>query len=209
MQFATYILLTCPARDKNLVEKLWITQGDGLFNLWGIADWSGHHLAQVTFCQLRLLGGASPSGDEQAWRDAGISGLKVGFNNMLGCREPLLAVVAAAGSVSGASDQGKDLLVELPCPKPSGDVEFDSRVSGDFCMSPYPNVPWKNDWMTNPGRMQSIDGRPYFYQDAGDNFFNGNPFSFDGSLSDVRNPGQDFLHAYWLARLTGTLGPKD
>jgi hypothetical protein len=193
----------------NLVNRLWMSQGDGMVNLWGISDWSGHHLAQVDFCGLRILGGANPSADELSWRGTSATGLAAAFHNVGPCRECLLAVAAAAASVPLADGQAKDLLMEFPCPKPVGDDDIDMRVDGAFCMSPYPSVPWKNDWMTNPGRMQSIDGSPLFYKGPGDNYFNGNPFSFSDGVSAWRWPGQDYLHAYWLARLAGTIGPQD
>jgi hypothetical protein len=193
----------------NLAKQQWIALGDGIFQVQGVTDWSGHHLGEVDMIGLRLLGGAAPSAAEQTWRDAANRGARAAFTSMATAREGLLAVLAAAAGAPGARDVAKDVLEEIPYPKPTADFEVDRRVAAEFCMSPYPANPWYVDWLTNPGREQAIEGLPHFHRGTADNYWNEGTLDFRGFGSIVRFPGQDYLLAYWLARANGLIGPND
>lgn len=196
---------------KNLHIQAWLSLGDGIVQEQGISDWSGHHLAECDLISFGLLGGSQPSADERAWRDAAASGARQGFANLQMAREGLLAVAAAVSGAPGATDTAKDVLDEIPWPKPSGvDAKIDFRVSAGFCLSPYPNDPWKLDWLTNTGREQGIEGMgTYFTKGASDCYWKDGPLDFTGWVDGYTWPAQDFLHAYWLARLRGVIGPND
>ncbi|MBI3726483.1 hypothetical protein HY251_21375 [bacterium] len=190
-------------------ERKLCSLGQGILQMQGITDWSGHHLALVDLIGLHMLGGSSPSDDERAWREAATAGAKKAFANVENAREGLLAVVAGACGDERAKAAAKDILEEIPYPKPIGDAEIDLRVSKEFCMSPYPANPWKLDWTTNPGREQAIEGHPHFMRGSCDNYWNEGTLDFLGWVSEMRFAPQDYLHAYWLARLGGVIGPDD
>jgi hypothetical protein len=193
----------------NLVDVAWMTAGDGIVMAETQADWSGHHLGLTDMIDFGFLGGANPTADEAVWRSAALEGARQGFMNCQAARLGLLSIVAGAAGQAGATDLGKDVLAECPYPKTMGDIDIDQRITSDFCMSPYPNHPWKGDWMTNPGREQALQGLPVFWRGTMDNYWNTSPLDFRASGSQARAPGQDFLLAYWFGRATGQISPNE
>jgi hypothetical protein len=196
---------------KSLHLQGWVTLGNGIVQAQGISDWSGHHLGTRTMIDLQHLGGASPGGWEKAWRAAGENGARSAFSNLVFASEGLLAVLAAQHGAPGAKDMAKEILEEVPYPKPTGvTATIDMSIAKDFCMSPYPAAPWKFDWMTNPGRHQGIEGLgPYFRRGTSECYWKDGPLYFGGSVDRLRWVPQDYLHAYWLARWAGLIGPND
>src|SRR5581483_2930248 len=154
---------------KNILDKLYTQQGGMLIQEQGTADWSGHGLGTLTLLDLSLLGGASPTPDEQSWRDAATQGIQAGFAMCGLYREGMVVMIAAAARCPGALDLAKGVLDEIPYPKAYGDCDVDYTIAGDYCMSPYPSDPWKLDWMTND-RTQSLVSYPYFYRGSEVNF---------------------------------------
>lgn len=197
------------AAERAWIDRHWVAAGNGLVHLRGITDWSGHHLAAVTFSCLRLMAEA-PREAEREWIAAGRAGVLAGWRRMRVARETLLAILASEVGGVGAASDARALLQEFPYPKGSsgdGAVVIDRLVDPAVAMSPIPSLPWKLDWLTNAGRQQVLDGVPLFYHAEGDNLFNDNPFSRGWSFPREPDPGPDYLHAYWLARRAGVLGP--
>ncbi|HZU98641.1 MAG TPA: hypothetical protein VFF73_18190 [Planctomycetota bacterium] len=195
--------------SSNILGMAWLSAGDGIFNVLGVTDWSGHHLGECDLLCFALLGGANPTAEEQTWKAAAVSCAKAAYGNMANARMGLLDVLAGASSVPGAAAAGKEILEELPYPKFVGDAECDLRITSEFCMCPFPSDPWKNDWMTNRGREQGIEGRPYFQRGCQDNVWNTAALDFTFGANVGLQPAQDFLNAYWFARYTGQIGPND
>ncbi len=193
----------------NLKDRLWTQAGSGIMNVQGIADWSGQHLGAVTFCCLRILGGASPDPDEQGWRQVGQAGALAAYHDNGVGRMALLSAIAAAWNASGAADMTRDVLAEIPFPKPFGDATVERSVSDDYCVSPYPSDPWKGDWMSNPGRVQALTGLPLFYCGTDENYWSRGPLNTGSSVNGVVPTSQDYLHAYWLGRAIGALSATD
>ncbi len=197
------------ALSGNLKDRLWWTAGNGIMNEQGISDWSGHHLGAVTFAGLRILGGANPDADEKGWRYVAQQGSRAAFGDIQHAREGFTSLIAAAHGALGAPDSAKDILAEIPCPKPTGDARFERDIADGFCLSPYPSLPWKNDWMTNGGRVQSVTGLPLFYRGTDENYWARSPFSTGSSVDNAEPTSQDYLHAYWLGRVSGVIAPTD
>lgn len=201
------------------IDRQWIAAGNGLMHVRGITDWSGHHLAAITFCALRLLRGIAPAPapaldePERTWREAGRFGTRNGWRRFFALREALLTVLAAAQREPGAVSEAKDILVEIVCPKavapPGMIVTLDRRVDPATCVSSCPTLPWKLDWLLHDGRVQVTTGVGYFQAGAWDNTFIRSPLAVASTFGPVRHPSQDFLHAYWLARLTHVLEEED
>jgi hypothetical protein len=85
-------------------------------------------------------------------------------------------------------------------------VDFDWRINPGFCMSPFPSLPWKNDWTTSD-RFDSLTGYT-LYEKVPDVFaFKAGPFDFRGGASPVVDPGADYLFAYWFGRHFGVIAP--
>jgi hypothetical protein len=76
-------------------------------------------------------------------------------------------------------------------------------------MSPYPAVPWKNDWMKYPAedRTQGLDAYPLFELSPDIMSYKiGRDYR---GWSNYEVPGPDFLHLYWFARRYGLLTASD
>ncbi len=98
----------------------------------------------------------------------------------------------------------------VPVSRRGEPVVYDRRVDPESELSPLPTLPWKGDWLVDEGRRQLTRSAPLFHRAIGDNAYASNPFAPGHGLSPVRHPGQDFLHAYWFARMTGLLAaPRD
>lgn len=195
---------------RNILQKLYLRFfGNGLIHWQGISDWSGHNLETVTFLKIWLLGGASPDPLERSWWDAANAGIRVGHRNVGLTRNGIVSSAAAFAGVPGARDLAASILCEIPYPKTTGDVDLDPSVSAGFCLSPYPSLPWKRDWMTNHGRVEALFGHPIFYRGGDDNLWARTPFDTTSGATTNKPPGQDYLLAYWFLRASGLIGPND
>jgi hypothetical protein len=197
------------ALQGNTKDRIWTQLGGGLIMEQGIADWSGHHLGACAFCAERILGGANPDPDEQGWKNVGASGAKAAYVAMWTAREGMVDAIAAAVGAQGAGDQTKDVLAEIPCPKPLGDAKFEPACTDFWSVSPYPSDPWKFDWMTNLGRVQALYGLQLFYRGADENYWARGPLETDSNVGPNQQTSQDYLHAYWLGRVAGYITPND
>jgi hypothetical protein len=75
-------------------------------------------------------------------------------------------------------------------------------------MSPFPALPWRRDWETNPDRQQSIEARPMLEQVIDRYRWNAQHFQIgQNGLGRRRVPGVDYLFLYWIARDGGLISP--
>ncbi|MBZ0253360.1 MAG: hypothetical protein K8I02_08480, partial [Candidatus Methylomirabilis sp.] len=182
--------------------------GGGPFYVYGISDWSGNHLTLAT--NLSLLWALERAGDAELlarWkRSTGIA-----YEQLRTLESPLHAAFGlryagfeSASQEVEALDQALWGLRSFPFPKHPWRV--DHRIRDDFVLSPWPSLPWKFDWETNPGRQQSLVGFPMVESSVDGFRWNGSPYSIaDGPLGDRRYPGADYLFLYWLAREAGII----
>jgi hypothetical protein len=192
------------------LERLWLMLGEGVPILQEVNGRSGPHLATCTFAGIRVLGGARPNLLERSWRWLADRGLGRAFAAARACRPGNLAAVAAFAGVPGAGDVARDVLTELPFPRPTGTARYDHEIDPEFCLSPYPALPWKLDWMRDPGRQQSLISYPLWELGESDNYWKEGPFAgFRGGINSMRWSSQDLLHAYWAGRAAGAITPAD
>lgn len=172
----------------------------------GITDWSGVNLRFTgALLQALLASEKNLGGDAVATTKASID-----RNHEILERQRLLVwhmIHAAFGSGAKTSPFVDDMrwrFREMPYPKLAFDV--DHRLEADFCMSPYPNVPWKNDWTTSD-RTNTRNQYPVFELPVDVNYFKQHPIY--AASGGVESPGVEYLHAYWFARAQGLLTEND
>jgi hypothetical protein len=186
-------------------------EGAGPFYVDGISDWSGNHLTLATAVAIQwLLGHTADRALAALWVHASGEAWKV-----LRRLEPPLHAALAAGlraleapqELAEATDQALWGLRSFPLPKHPYPV--DHRLRADFVLSPYPAVPWKGDWLTNPGRQQALVAYGMLEHALDQYRWNDNAFSIAQTLDQREVPGVDYLFLYWLARDTGMITAQD
>jgi len=186
--------------------------GGGPLYLFGISDWSGNHLTLATNTVLEWL--LARTGDaelEEMWRFAAGEAWRL----LRAHDHPLHAAKAAAlqafhdpAEQREAEEEAIWGLRSFPLPKHPHPV--DHRIRNDFVLSPWPSLPWKLDWTTNPGRQQSLVGHG-MVEDVVDSYlWNGGPLGIvSGGNGDNLMPGVDYLFLYWIARHGGLITAEE
>jgi hypothetical protein len=136
-------------------------------------------------------------------------GMAQGLERMRDTRVGLLQLVyGALGDFATPPPELEDaiwVLREMPIPKKHG-LAIDWRIHPSFCMSPFPSLPWKGDWMDpNSNRFQSLVSYPLFERPPDGFQWKSNPMAFVGGASTWEEPGADFLFAYWFGRWAGVI----
>lgn len=174
----------------------------------GVADWSGAHLAFVSYMMFTELLAVHPPTNVLLVSPRTVlhNGVDDIYENFALTRPGLWSVgFASLGSVrrADAATAAAWRLREVPAPKTQ--MLVDHRVNGNFMMSPYPFLPWKRDWQTTD-RTQSLRSYPLFETGAlSDYAWKENAFAYKGGSPSVRYPGVDYLIAYWLGRANGVI----
>lgn len=182
--------------------------GGGLMHL-GQADWSGTHLELTSMTVQQRV--AEHLGDRtHAW--AVNTGLRRAAARLTPVRRGLHALVAAAyaGLPAASAADAVQLLRELPFPRAEAyGIQPELRV--DYCASPYPTLPWKNDWTTNQGRSKGLVMPPFYELNPGNYVWKDAPYTAGRASgpSTVRHHSADYLIAYWMARKAGLITPTD
>jgi hypothetical protein len=173
----------------------------------GIADWSGINLTFTGDLILALLAAEKDLGGDAVttMRDS------IDQNHAVLARQRMLVwhlLHATHGTGAKASPFVDDMrwrLREIPWPKRAFG-EIDHTLEDGFCLSPYPNVPWKNDWTTTD-RTNTLNQFPIFELPVDINYFKAPP-EYRGP-ADYESPGVDYLHSYWLARRYALIAAGD
>jgi hypothetical protein len=182
-----------------------------VFYSQGTVDWSGTHLTSVGDLIAMFLGQRMDlNGDAVAkYREH----IDESHKSLEKQRFPTWHLLKAAmGTGAGpASPFIKDAVARMEeAPYPKVGYAIDRRVTQkDFCMSPYPSLPWKNDWMKYPeqDRTQSLYSYPLFEARVDIMYWKvGFDYRAGGSYE---TPGPDFLHLYWYARKFGLISATD
>ncbi len=169
----------------------------------GQVDASGMHLSSVgnlvaAFLAKRMNLGGDAVDKYRAYID-------LGYANIGRFRLPewdLLAAIAGTGAGTAVATtrvtNAVSRMQEAMYPKLGYDV--DHRISPEFCMSPYPYQPWKQDWMTYPqsDRTSGLNSYPLF-ESRPDLLYWKVGNSYRGS-EGYESAGSDFTHLYWQAR---------
>ena len=172
----------------------------------GIVDWSGQHLTSIS----------DMIGYFQA-KHLDLGGAVAYYTNEIDASHAALAkqrfanwhVLKAAFGTNGGPTSPfiKDAVSrmnEVRYPKVSDTTDL--RLAQDFCMGPYPTVPWKNDWTQND-RTNALDLHPLF--ELGPDIMSWKVGRNYRSQEGFEVPGGDFLHLYWFARKNGLLTAND
>ena len=177
--------------------------GGGPFYAYGISDWSGNHLTLATNIAIEWV--LARSGDVEL-AERWIRGNAQAWRVIKALEHPLHA--AKAVSIDAFEDPlelaeaSEDALWGLRTfPIPKHPYPVDHRIRADFVMSPFPSLPWKFDWETNPGRQDSLTGYGILESNVDSYRWNGGPFDIaSGGNGDLLMPGVDYLFLYWIAR---------
>lgn len=163
----------------------------------GTADWSGLNLGFVGHVFHMLLAEKYDVGGNGKSTYQGV--IADSWGALKKQRLPLWNLL---GTVYSGQPQDPALiddvlwrLREMPFPKSIHRV--DHRIHPEFCMSPYPSLPWKNDWTTTD-RTQALRSVPLF-EEALDIYRFRTEMRYAGS-TDARPPAPEYLIAYWFGR---------
>jgi hypothetical protein len=184
--------------------------GGGPIYVFGISDWSGNHVTLTSTLVLQWLLGRT---DDQELERKWIRASAIAWGILERLEHPLHAALAVAVGAFGdparraeALEQALWGLRSFPLPKHPHPVDL--RIRSDFVMSPFPALPWRRDWETNPDRQQSIEARPMLEQVIDRYRWNAQHFQIGRSgLARRRVPGVDYLFLYWIARDGGLISP--
>jgi hypothetical protein len=173
----------------------------------GTADWSGLNLGFVgNVFHLALADSYDVGGNGKATFRKLIQDV---WSNLKGQRLPLWNLLHAAHGTSGPdATSAEDTLWrmrELPFPKAT--IKVDHRIRPDFCLSPYPSLPWKNDWTTTD-RSQALASVPLF-EEALDIYRFRLEMKYTGDSRAAKPPAPEYLIAYWFARKNALLAATD
>jgi hypothetical protein len=182
-----------------------IIQATPVYYNQGTVDWSGTHLTFVgDVIEMLLAQKLNLGGDAQTVVRAHIDASHTNLEQQRFATWHLLAT--ALGTPAPAKspawvDDARWRFREIPYPKLSLDI--DRRIGSEFCMSPYPAVPWKNDFMSypDPDRTQGLATFPLFEGGASVTVWMAGNDYVEGSGMEAS--GADYVHLYWFARKYG------
>ena len=198
------------AESEWLLQAETVKNGNAMVYSQGIADWSGTHLnfcSYVLFHELQAKVDLGYLGNDPAPKIAqGVDTSKNYFARQhMGLWSLAFAALGTAPDAAQAED-AKWRLREVSAPKFQADI--DHRIHPEFVMSPYPSLPWKNDWTTQD-RSQGLRGYPVFEEHSGVYAWKDNPLRYKLDTTGVGFPGADYSHAYWLGRAYGVIGAAE
>lgn len=186
-----------------------LADGGNTLYRYGMADWSGTHLAAVQYLLFNLLAERYPLPgiDSKPVLRRGVENIYQQF-----AKVPMglwSVAFAKLGTMPHADAAQSALwrLRELPAPKTQ--LHIDHRISPDFVMSPFPSAFWKYDWAVND-RTQSLRMYPLFEASAYTVYdWTHSPLSYQANIVGGNLPGADYLLAYWLGRALGVFSDSD
>ena len=186
-----------------------VKNGNAMIYEQGIADWSGTHLNAVQYVTMELLAQHFEVATGEPSRDVIEQGVVWAHGEVADQRLTLWNLLDAGLADEphpAALDEMRWRLREMPCPKTAAHVDLSIRA--DFVLSPYPALPWKNDW-TVRDRTQSLRGVPVFEKFFDDYVWKSNPMGYRQDSTGLLTPSSDYLHAYWLGRHLGVVSETD
>lgn len=100
-------------------------------------------------------------------------------------------------------------LREIPLLHPMHNFKFDYSNRQDWCPSPWPRLPWKDYTDEKPSveyHLQSAYNYPVFERGCTDSNLWTNAMEFQGSSQSAYRFGRmDYLHIYWMGRMSGLI----
>jgi hypothetical protein len=189
------------------LEPVLIDEGTGIAYLKGLAlDSSGTHLSMVGLWNLWQIAHELGHEHEGDYRIAMRHALETMGATRLGLFQLVTGTLGDYATPPPERERGLWLLREYPIVKQ--DLDFDHRVSAEFCMAPWPALPWKNDW-TVEDRSRSLAMLPLFERNLDHDYqWKAGPNEYKSNASTVEGAYIDFLVAYWFARYYGVITPE-
>jgi len=193
------------------LEKYLIDLGNGSTYEYGISDWSGNQLNMEIFLVLHTI--ATFLEDDPLVLDSHLAdykqGMKNSLQNMKDTNIGFFQLVFATLSKSVENEYKNEiedsiwLLRSFPCPKVYHNIDW--RINPEFCMSPFPNLPWKFDWMeTGVDRTRSLLSYPLFEQNVSNYHWKADPFVYK-SIPGTIPHAADYLISYWFGVFYGVI----
>jgi len=187
-----------------------VAQAGGVY-YYGISDWSGAQLELNTLLVRARL--AELHGKR-------ISSLinKLGLRRAAQRQRKVRRVthdLVAAGLARlpwpwSRYDPSNAIWVLRETPYPRTGLSSHRALRADVSASPYPELPWKRDWVQGRNRARAIVAPPLYEVPLGNYYWKSNPFpALDGEGGGLDWSGTDYLFAYWLGRAYGVIGPND
>jgi len=187
-----------------LMQPFVIDMGNGVrYDYGSTLDCSGDHLIIQSLLVLYALTHELGHRHEADYRD----GLRKALEIMRDTRLGFLQLVAGTlGSFNPRPPEVEDALwVMREFQVPKTNVTYDHRIDPDFCLSPYPSLPWKGDW-TTANRFEGLYSYPLFERNMDESFqWKSTPMEFRGWASPVAGGYSDYLFAYWFGRHFGVI----
>lgn len=189
------------------------------FYFAGITDWSGLHLSTISFINAIILADKLGANDIagtlreryfEAWKT-------VRETDRHFMTITLKAFAAAAVPQDYQPDFTARLdnaiwgLREIPYPRPRYEVEWDHSIKPEWCISPFPRLPWKflaDDPPPPSFGYQGVMAYPVFESHAfsSNYIWKDTAFPFRQSAAATEEyGGVDYIHWYWLARKIGMI----
>lgn len=188
-----------------LLKQYWDQESVAFLNEGGVSDWSGNHLGLVNYLNLHAslvaVGDTSRAETIRGYVSDANQQMK---SHRLGHFQLVTAVLGNLPDPEGIDDATWRLR-EIPIPR--GGLDVDWRINPGFCMSPLPELIWKNDWQTGD-RTQSLRAYPFFEMPASSYLWKDNPYRGYRGRGQDNLSGIDFLFAYWFGRVHGVI-PTD
>jgi hypothetical protein len=185
--------------------KVWLVdQGNGPLWQYGTSDWSGNHLILHGLLVPWLVSHQVGDGHQGEMTKAMRNAMEKMRSTRLGLFQLVTATLSGLSPLPPEVEEALWVLREFPAPKEHH--EHDWRLDPQFCMSPFPALPWKADWESTY-RFQGIHAWPAFERDHDVFAFRSNPMSFEGAASPLQDFGVDYLFAYWFGRYFKVIQP--
>ncbi len=185
-----------------VVKPVLIGLGNGASYEYGTSDWSGNNLTVNGLLIPYVIAEYLKHPHLQQYRVGMRNGLQRLRHTRLGLYQLVTGALGDFATPPPELDDALWVLREFAAPKVRH--EIDHRLSDEFCMSPFPNLPWKMDWSEHD-RTKSLHSYPLFERNVDDVQWKSDPFEYKGGVSERLDAGTDFLFAYWFARRYGVI----
>ena len=192
------------------LKYLIVELGNGSTYEFGTSDWSGNQLNMETMLVLYTIADILED-DSYFFMDAHKNDFQEGMRKALdqfkdlnlGLFHLVYATLGGYTTPHKSLEESIWMLESFPCPKTF--QNYDWSINPDFCMSPFPELPWKFDWQEpSEDRTQSLVAYPLFEQNTSNYQWKTNPFVYKNTAYRINNAA-DYLIGYWFGRYYGVL----
>jgi hypothetical protein len=190
-----------------VLEPVVIDAANGTTYTKGVSlDASGSHLTIISLLTLWRAAQIAGISDQSDYRVAMRNGIEVMRGTRLGLYQLVGSTVGDFATPPPELEEALWTMREYPLVKQSFDL--DHRISNTFSLSPWPALPWKNDWLEDD-RTRSLVTYPLFERNPDEDYqWKAAPNSYRGAPVQSQGANIDFLFAYWFGRHYGVITPS-